>query len=711
MSVLTDLKTIRALSQYRPFEGRGQSARDAQEDLVVAAMAEADGSVATVAECTNHVQTLFGLHLEEVAVAAALGRLVKQSTVKKLTSGGYALTDEEFTRLKNLAVESQETAETALSEWRAMLADRWPLTSRELDTLEESLTTYLKTAIRRHGVEASLLLYPESEEALRVYQELDAEGFDFLPDVDPALKEVREFALSHFLRHPTAAQRDYLAENLNTAYFLTVLSIDPAGARLVAEITSGQRVYLDTNFVYRLLGIQGPRYVKPAEAILRVTREAGYDCCVTPWTISEFKESLKHSRSFLEKYPIPPSEYAAIAAEATSDDNFVTAYWRRVRSGPLRVSDFVEKYEEVEILLADRDIRVEGEGCKAVEQMKDAIREDASILENAAHGRDRHPALIEHDVKHRLLVRRLRSDGTKNFSNAGYWFLTHDPVLPRYDHIATAGTRDLAFCVSAGAWFQIVDAFCPKTGDPEQSLADMLASPYIRYRRTLSQQAALSIVARVHEYADGSPQLAARIMMNSAAVHEIDEAANDEDRTQRIDSAILSAAKTAQEEARRDKEVAQQERERADQIQQQADELLREAQSEYKDELGRTKLLGEEAVRLEKERAERLINEREREHKKALRLRDLALAEKGRQLWIARRRFFRFVSLLTAIGVFLLLDLAVGLHTARAIALGAAALLGVGVPLETWSSSRAKQGLRTEDEEFAPPIDAPSVED
>jgi hypothetical protein len=685
-----DLAAIRALSQYRPFEGGGESTRDAQDDLVLAVLAEAGGSVAKVAECRSHLDVLFRLRLEEVTVAAALARLIKSGSVNRLTTGGYELSAEELERLQAVAAESQDVAHEALDEWRTMLADRWPLTTAELDELEESLRKYLHTVLRRHGVEASLLLYPDSEEAQNLYAELEAEGFSFLPPIAPALREVRDFALSYFVRHPTDAQRKYLAQNLNAAYFLTVLSIDPDGARLITEIARGQRVYLDTNFVFRLLGIQGPRYIKPTETILRETRDAGYDCVVTPWTIAEFKESLRRSREFLMKYPIPPSEYAAIAAEATSDENFVTAYWRRVRSGHLSVADFMEKYDEIETLLSDRGILIESEGCTTVDKQQDAINDDMSVLENTIHGRARHPALIEHDVKHRLLVKRLRGNSVRNFSNAGYWFLTYDTVLPRYDRIAAAGSGDLAFCVSASAWFQIVDAFRPKTDDPGQSLADMLASPYVRYRRTLSQEAALGIVARVHEYSDGTPELAARIMMNSAAVHEIDNATSDEDRTEKIDSAILEAAKQAQEEARRDRKVAQQERVRADEIERSAQELLREAQTEYADDLGRTKLLGDEALRLEKERSERALREAEERHQRELKERERVAEAKDRELWKARRRLFRLIAFILAIVVFLALDLAFGLRTTWAVIVAVVTLLGLGIPLDAIANRRAR---------------------
>ncbi len=219
------------------------------------------------------------------------------------------------------------------------------------------------------------------------------------------------------------------------------------------------------------------------------------------WTLDEFRTSLKRSRDFLERYPIPPDQYADLAAQATSDENFVTAYWRRVRAG-LKPTDFFEYYESVEQHLKDREIPVIEEGCTSTSSSRRATLRTGELAHEGAHGR--HPALLEHDVKHRLLVKRLRGQGQKTFSNARYWFLTHDSVLPRYDHLAGREDQALAFCVTAGVWFQVMEAFRCKTDDPEQSLVDMLASPYVRYRRTLSPESALTIVARVHQYEGGT---------------------------------------------------------------------------------------------------------------------------------------------------------------------------------------------------------------
>jgi hypothetical protein len=700
LSATTELGTIRALSQYRPFEAGGESVRDAYEDLILAALAEADGGCEAIEDLHSTIFTLFRIDLELLSIAGTLNQL--KTDGKVLQEGqSFVMSEAEQERLAGVAAESEEVSRQALDDWRDFVHAHATVTVDEFERMEEDLTVFLKTVLRRHGIEATLLLYPEAEEAQGIYASIEAEGFGFLTSTPPKLQDIRDASLSEFIRHPTEAQRAYLAQNLNTAYFLSVLSIDPDGARLLAEIAAGQRVYFDTNFLYRLLGVQGPRYVKPAEAIISVTQKAGYDCCITPWTLDEFRESLRRSRDFLQKYPVPPGDYARIAASATGEENFVTAYWKEVRSG-VKLADFFEYYAEIETHLKNHGIRVENEGCVAVGQLENDIQDQVAILERTTHGRFRHPALLEHDVKHRLLVQRLREQASATtFSNAGYWFLTHDSVLPRYDYYASPkGT--LPFCVSAGAWFQIMEAFRPKTEDPEQSLADMLASPYVRYRRTLSLRSASEVVARVDKFKGGTPELAARVLMNTASLEEIEVAGTDEERLEKIDNAIIVAAREAQEHARRAREIADKERALAAEVaaaaKARADELERQAllavaveQETHKSQLANERARAEEALKDQGRRAKQDLEDERRRHKAELLKRDNELATTSREAQNARKRLLFGGAFVVAVVVFLLLDLAVGLRSAWAVLGAAAVLFGLGMGISQWA--RWKSGL------------------
>ena len=205
----------------------------------------------------------------------------------------------------------------------------------------------------------------------------------------------------------------------------------------------------------------------------------------------------------------------------------MTLYWRRVREEPgLTVDDFLGYFDEVSAHLAAMGITTRNEGCVAVSARHTDIADEVAILERVTRtGRERPLLTLQHDAKHRLLIERRRGDANRTFATAGSWFLTYDSVLPRYDNLARQGTSQLPFCVTAGSWFQVVEAFNPKSGDLSQVLADLLASPYVRSRRTLSKRVCPSDRrARTRLHSDGTPELAARVFMNTAALEQIEQA-------------------------------------------------------------------------------------------------------------------------------------------------------------------------------------------
>lgn len=617
-----DLATIRRLSQYRPFEHGGASARETKEDLILAAIAEAGGRCTSISDCASTIETLWGLHYDALELADPINHLIAEQRVLRANDGGLSLSATEDRRLRAAAEASRNTARQALEQWHQEILARWPSTSQdEIKTLDTVLERFLRAMVMQHGAEAALLMFPEDPAVDALLAAPDAKA-QALSGLSPAeFCDLAEWALSSFMRNSNDSQRAYLSEMLNTAYFVSSLTIDPECGRLIKEIAAGQRVYLDTNFVYRLLGVQGPRYIKTAEVILRATQAAGYVCAVTPWTVNEYRLSLERSKEYLQRYPVPPDEFASLAADVTSVEDFVTSYWRQVRQTQLSVTDYVAYHTEVEAHLTARGIAIVDEGVKAIDAQQAQVDAETTILVRVLAGKWRHPELVVHDVKHRMLVQRLRGAGNRTFANAGYWFLTHDRVLPRYDALAAKRSKEtnprLPFCVSAGAWFQVVEAFRPKTDDFAQTLSDVIASPYIHPRTAISKEAAQAVVARVALYKGGTPELAARVFMNSAAMAEIEAAADADTQTELIDNAIVAAAKDVHEEARQTREAAEQERTAAAQAMEGAQARVREEQQRSAAEVESLKRAAEEAARAEAARRDEAAKHDAERHRAA----------------------------------------------------------------------------------------------
>lgn len=589
------------LAQYRPFEHDGLNGRAALIDLVLAVALEADGQLPALRECQDNCQTLWGLEIELDELREILDALVANGTMTR-SNGHFALEPGKLDELADRLKDSEALERQAFEDWEVSLRSLNPgLTVEDVAELRADLVTWLERLIKRHGVESALILYPEIQRAQELFAKINDEGLNFLPKRTGRVQEIREQALYLFVRQPTEAQRTLLATLLNTAYTLTILTLDPSAGALVQTVTTGQRVYLDTNFIYRVLNLQGPRLYLSSKRLLALTQQLGYETAVTPWTVTELKSSLERARDFLMKQPLPPAELAELAASATTDENFVTAYWIRLKESPVSPKDFYEFHAQIEVQLAEHGITVIDEGCKAVDRDEAGISDELSALDRVLGYYDKHEEVKLHDVKHRLLVRRLRG-GLRRFSNAGYWFLTCDGLLPRYDQAATRADGELTFCATAGAWFQVMRSFTPRTADFEQTLSDLLASPYIRYRGRIGYKTVEEVVARIDLYEGRTPELAAKVLLDTALMRDVARTQEEEKRRELIDNAVVRAAADRERELEESREREQLEREKR-----------REAEArerDLSDELEAERLLREADEREERAEIERLRQER-----------------------------------------------------------------------------------------------------
>ena len=368
-------ESIMRLAQFRPF-GAGQlQIEGTLRNLVLAAVYEAgDAGLSSLAACRDACRTLWGVEIEIDELRSITGELCKSSRLTK-AGGAFLLTEEGHGELDERVVDSDKTEGEAFAEWEIAVRALDPSISQDqIVVLREDLVAWLQQIVLRQGVEAAMLLYPEEDRGARVLAQVEQHGLDFLPKRDGPLQAIRPQALYLFIHRATPAQRSYLANLMTTAYLVASLTLDPRASEHLKQLTAGQRVYLDTNIVYAALNLQGPRAYLSASRILKLTGELGYELAVTPWTIEEMKSSLRRARNELAKTTLPPRALAELAAEATGEDNFVTAYWRKYKETGVSVEDFSIMYTELDALIERAGIKIIDQGCTAGEPGRDGDR-------------------------------------------------------------------------------------------------------------------------------------------------------------------------------------------------------------------------------------------------------------------------------------------------------------------------------------------------
>jgi hypothetical protein len=519
---------VRRLAQYRPFEHGGMDLRAVLHDLVLAIAAIEGGKITSVLECRKAFADCWGLEVEVEELTPIIETLVATEQAEK-HGKEIRLSPNLVATLEARARTWQDAEERALREWEIEVLRRWPgLDAKELEQLQSDLRDWLYLIIRRHGADAAMMLYPEEERARRFLENIESDGFDSLPERDEPLRSLREQALPAFVRAPTPDQRRFLASLLNIGFYMTVLTIDPTAKSLVKEQLAGIRMYLDTNFLYAVLGGAQPDEVYSARRLIQMSRELGIEFAVTPWTMDEMRTSIASSRREIEaqKALVRP-ELTDAMLRASGDKGFTRLFWQAYKQTKTQPKDVFDRLEHFDQELERYGIKAMSEGCRAVDQQKERVRDYSSLLNSERWPWQKEWIVLEHDAKSRLLVERLRGDGTIRFSNARYWFLTYDEALPRFairvpDN--SDAVPDLPFCVSPSAWVQIMRALTPRTDDFDRTVVDLLTSPYVGYRTAVNSAVVQEVVGRMDHYEDASPELAIAVLADTAKVREIEKA-------------------------------------------------------------------------------------------------------------------------------------------------------------------------------------------
>jgi predicted nucleic acid-binding protein len=455
--------------------------------LVLAAAHENAGRFYSYVDCQRTCQMRWGLELERAEISVAVERLVEDRKLIR-ESSGYRLSDSSSSELAARILTSKEVETAAFGEWEHAAWRLEPsLSTKQMAQLREDLIGWLHEIIVSFGVKAAVLL--NSEQGLSrsgLLEEIQALGFGSLPARDPVVALARPPALMAFLELMTPMQRHYLADLLATAHLVSVFTLDSTAHDEVRKLTSGQRIYLDTNVVYALLRLRGSEAFRSTRRALELSRQLGYELCITPWTLAELRNSVHSERSKLAHRPLPPA-IAEIDLEKLAE--------------PLLMSD---------------DIEVLAEGCRIVDQNAGGLDEQVAKLTRLRKGPVSSRSLQEHDVKHRLLVEHLRGGEERRLSNAGFLFVTGDRALVRYAHASRRRPGEAPFAVLLADWARIVRSLTPRTDDYRRTMTALLETPSVRSPGLVSQAEVIEAIARINGQARYSSRVGAQLLLDDA---------------------------------------------------------------------------------------------------------------------------------------------------------------------------------------------------
>ena len=480
-----DATTLRHLLLTFPELEVQHDGQDVVDELVKGAIhtiqaERGQSSILLLTEVVARIRALADLTYEPAEAHAALQRLQTSGFLRFTSPGNDSfIADSQGARdVAGTLAERTARDERVHIRWSEHLGSAYTLDEEELLILSERFNTFLADVVHFHAAEAAAFLYIGDDEGqARFFERLDSRLPAATADLDDRLAPVAETAFRDFFRNPDPDFRDYVADRLQVAFYYHLLSIDPVGSELVRDNLADKVLYLDTNLIYRLLGLHGPAYAYSPAAVADISRKLGFTLRITRETISEYLRSLRAEVHRLRSYPVTRESYVQVLAENPGDHlSFMQAFYKLFMSGGVKGPDeFEQRYTSITQLLDEWGVEVEEVELTDADRDTDVFRDRFSDLNNW-HNQQKPIESIEHDVFLAQTVRRCRGPVDEGAAAVKYWLLTYDRKLAKYS-VYHATADQLPFCMMADDWLQITRPFLPRTDDYQNAFYALLDNP------------------------------------------------------------------------------------------------------------------------------------------------------------------------------------------------------------------------------------------
>ena len=517
--------------------------------------AKREGALLLAADVTTTIQELAYLEYSQAEVVASFERLeeIGVLTFRDKSHRSFVFDDVRYQRLNEEIRSRGKRIGSAMEAWKQEISDKYGLDTTQTEALGDAMDELLTQLAHNNGAEAAALLYADTTGGnLRFYDALNAEIPRYEDLLPHELKEIARREFFQFFENAKGDRRTIIVDRLNAAFFFHLLSIDPAASQLVRRRFTDKMLYLDTNVLFRLLGLQGPTLAYPAVTLLSTAEALGARVLVAQQTVREFHSSLKHQMTRLRATPVTRDTYQRIVAENPSDEwDFMAAYYRLYNSGQVSgLDEFERRFSQLKAYLEDWGVEIDEEAVLSDEQAhSDDFLDRRSALNDWTDGRKAGNPL-DHDTFLPLYVRSLRGTSTENPSELREWFLTFDARLTPFEIKHTISHGETPTCMRVEDWLQVVRPFLPRTDDYERAFVAMLSEPLL-YRRTSGPAGFPHIVEALHrleKYEELPVPVVTAMIADDAFMRHLKEATTAEEEAKVVEVAARRATRKVAEE-------------------------------------------------------------------------------------------------------------------------------------------------------------------
>lgn len=456
------------------------------------------------------IREIFLLNFDSKEVLEAINNLKGNKKIVE-DKNRYSLEIKYFEKLKQKYSETKQKEEKIFNDWLVNISKKYPeLKKEDENNLKFDLQLYLNKIFLQHGVECASFVYPNNEASqLKVGKYDKEEIYNVLPKRDYKLDEIRKIEFPLFLKETDENKQSYYSCVLDGMFIYNSIQIDPQLKGFLVDSFNKYVFFLDTNVLYSLFDLGNIKSRNEIEKLLSKAKNFGIKLCVSERTVKEMKKSVELKGEELSRSRSIKRELADIGANLTSEDNFVTAYWRAYHQTGITKDDFIYKFTHVEELLKHKEIEVVYDTPDFSES--ELEEEKAKLMELVA---TKTQNTAEHDAYHKILINYLRGESKKDNTFNKYWFLTIDGSLDHYNK-ETREKGESPFSMMLHQFLQILRPLAERTQDFDKTFFELFSKPHIKSSHNiLPFNMAEQIMTTISSYKELPDSVAIDIIMD-----------------------------------------------------------------------------------------------------------------------------------------------------------------------------------------------------
>jgi hypothetical protein len=474
--------------------------------------------------------TIFGLKIPEYQVQVSLDHLIANSRLQQTADSILTLPNRDRTQLKERIDEAKALEERVKRAWLENISTRFP--SLSSDQVWKGLQGYLARTFRCHGLQAAALLDNSLDIAPAYSESLFSLLNESLKEIfSPELRApARDAILSFFVElenHPE--QGTYIEQLEDGVFHYFSLIVDPEVAVRLQKKLNQLTLFLDTNFLFDILGIhEKTYYVEISNQLLDTinTHKLPFKLRFHQATAREMRTAIAYHGSELRTQQ-RTQEYSTAAnySPLSYPLKIDPEHHRRNGAIPIDADSFLKRYEHVDILLKDKNIFVH-------RSQLERRRERAELLEKyqqflSSRGRMKPYETMNHDISVLDAVHQMRSKA-KSSLEAGALFITRDTLLYMFDWMTSQQQDRVACAVLPDIFLQVLRPFVSSSADFDRSFEETFVIPEFRAIESKSSEARAKMLSYLTAYETLPEETASQLLSNDLLLEPLRPTENEQ---------------------------------------------------------------------------------------------------------------------------------------------------------------------------------------